>query len=261
MIAKIFFHPHTNYSTQAISFFFFHNVDSVITSNAYVSNLWKSHFYFKVTLSNISNYRWNRTEEKECESPLPGWGGGTRVCDVGAPHEVQASSSGSARGWVQGQVAELWDLVIEVPLCSFPPWLSLYLSYLFPRLYIRQGKPLKLKVSLGRTNKNSYNAQQEGPLPWFMLSDRWVLSSSSSLIALPCQPSSTWVTFSPAASLNWTVETGWPGEESPRFGEWSFGFYSQLSILGQAWPPLSGLSCSCSLQRLDIFLFWTFFFF
>ena len=97
--------------------------------------------------------------------------------------------------------------------------------------------------------------------PDSVLSDGHVLSSSSSLIALPCQPSSTWVTFGPAASLNWTVEAGWPGEESPRFGEWRFGFYSQLSILGQAWPSLSGLSCSCSLQRLGSFLFWTLFFF
>lgn len=150
MIPKIFFRLHTNYSTQAISFFFFNNVDSVITSNAYVSNLWKSHFYFKVTLSNISNYRWNRTEEKECESPSPGWGGGTRVRDVGAPHQLRASSSGSAGGWVRGQVAELWDLMIEVPLCSFLPWLSVYLSCLFSRLVSPARQATELKVSLGR---------------------------------------------------------------------------------------------------------------
>lgn len=120
-----------------------------------------------------------------------------------------------------------------------------------------EGEPWKLIEPVRTLTVLSRKAH----FPDSVLSDRRILSSSSSWIALPRQPSSTWVTFGPAASLNWAVEAGWPGEESPRFGEWRFGFYSQLSILGQAWPPLSGLSCSCNLQRLGIFLFWALFFF
>lgn len=41
--------------TQIIAVISFFNVDSVISSNTYVSNLLKNHFHFKVMLSNIKN--------------------------------------------------------------------------------------------------------------------------------------------------------------------------------------------------------------
>lgn len=115
--------------------------------------------------------------------------------------------------------------------------------------WVTEDQPWELIRELIRT---LLQLSQKAHLPWVCGRG---LSSSSSSVSLPYQSSSAWYPWNPAASVNWTMETVWLGEESPWSVEQRFGFCSQLGTLGQVRPPLSGLSISC--RGIDILPLWT----
>lgn len=71
--------------TQIIAVISFFNVDSVISSNTYVSNLLKNHFHFKVMLSNIKNPDESREKRGNVRFHCQGRGDGDGIILREAP--------------------------------------------------------------------------------------------------------------------------------------------------------------------------------
>lgn len=121
---------------------------TMLLAQIHVSNVLKSHVYFKVTVDNIQNP--DETREKRGSVRFHCLGGARHVRVRVGLTSSDAVPSRSARrllaeGRGGGRAERLCDLIIAVLPCCSLPWQ--HLSCLFPRPVSRPGQPLK--VSLG----------------------------------------------------------------------------------------------------------------